>query len=733
MAASAWQLASLLGGAALTVATMLALGRLLLRGLGLKLHGWEEDALAFVVGGACLSHAVFLACSLGVASAALFLTFGAAVLTVACYRAVFRSSLLPMPPLPRAYRILWWLVFGIFGILYLVNAMAPEMSPDGSGYHLGLVARYLASGGFRGIAPSFYASMPQAVEMLFLFAFAFGRHSAAALVHLAFTLVLAVLMVCYGRRFGLGPAAACASLVVFVTPVVGKDGASAYNDVAVACIAFASYYLLQLWRAERNPRLLALAALCAGFAFAAKYTGFVAILYVLVIFLASRPKARLHGLALVSACAAVMIAPWMLKNWATVRNPVAPFFNSIFPNPHVQPSFEREYRARFRRYELKSRSQIPLEVTVRGAALNGLIGPVFLLAPISLLALRSPQGRQALLAAAMIGLAYSANIGTRFLIPVLPFLSLALMEALIRVRGLAPVLAVLHAFLSLPPVARAYAAPHAWLIDRFPAKAALRLESEEAYLDREFPPYSIARLIEHAVPPGESVFTFGDVAIAYTSRDVRTAYESAPNRVLADILWTPVFPGAAPETAVVFRFAPTRVQALRIEQTANDPKLEWSVAEVRVGGSRHQLHLRAEPNPWDAALAADGSLATRWRALEPAAPGMFLEIDLQTEAVVSHVELQCAGAAENTHQLRLLGRAAGGAWKPLAPAPTLLPARVEGLRREAARQIRRRGASHIVVFAGEPFASDYARNIGQWGFTLAAEAGGASLYRLPSE
>ena len=132
-----------------------------------------------------------------------------------------------------------------YAVLYFFNALAPEISPDGSTYHLGLVARYLREHGFHRLTNDLHASFSQAVEMLFLFAFAFGRHSAAALVHFAFLVVLATLVLLYARRFDRMPAGVCAALFVFASPMFGVDGSSAYIDVAVACIIFGLFYLLE--------------------------------------------------------------------------------------------------------------------------------------------------------------------------------------------------------------------------------------------------------------------------------------------------------------------------------------------------------------------------------------------------------------------------------------------------------------------------------------------------------
>src|SRR5262249_37629274 len=111
------------------------------------------------------------------------------------------------------------LPFAPFLVLYFFHAMAPEASPDGSGYHLSLVARYLQSHGFVRITDNFYAAFPAAVEMVFLHAFAFGHHSAAALVHLAFLIALAWQVYAYAHRFGYPQAGFAAALLVFASPV----------------------------------------------------------------------------------------------------------------------------------------------------------------------------------------------------------------------------------------------------------------------------------------------------------------------------------------------------------------------------------------------------------------------------------------------------------------------------------------------------------------------------------
>ena len=156
----------------------------------------------------------------------------------------------PLPPLPKLWKYTLIVAFSCYFLVYFLNALAPEVSPDGAGYHLGNVARDLRQNGFVWSYRSMYSAFPQGMEMLFLVAFAFGRHSSAALVHFTFLAALPALIVCYGRRFGLIRAAAFAAVLVFASPLFGVVGTSAYNDVALVPCSFAVFYCLEVWDEE---------------------------------------------------------------------------------------------------------------------------------------------------------------------------------------------------------------------------------------------------------------------------------------------------------------------------------------------------------------------------------------------------------------------------------------------------------------------------------------------------
>jgi len=262
-----------------------------------------------------------------------------------------------------------------------------------------------------------------------------------------------------------------AALFMYASPVVGIDGTIAYIDVAVAAIAFGLFYLLQMWDQERGVKLLAPIGILTGFAFAAKYTAFLAVPYALGFIAWKQWRSRqtiLRPLLVTSALALIFITPWLVKNWIWVDNPFSPLENHLFPNPYVHISFEDGFRAALQTYGLTEKRLIPVQLTLDGGTLQGFFGPLFLLAPLGLVALRLPAGRQLWLAALVFGLPYYANIGTRFLIPAAPFISLVLALTFVHAGGFLLVLTLAHAISCWPAVEKRYCDPSAW---RSPCRA----------------------------------------------------------------------------------------------------------------------------------------------------------------------------------------------------------------------------------------------------------------------
>jgi hypothetical protein len=634
------------------------------------------------------------------------------------------------------------LLFAIYFVLYFFNSMAPEGSPDGAGYHLGFVARYLREHGFHPITWNIYASLSEGAEMLFLFAFAFGKHSAAAMVHFAFLIALVWQMIAYSHRAGFPVPGICAALLVFASPVVGIDATSAYNDVALACVAFTLFYLLQLWDAERSTRLLILVGLVAGFGYAVKYTACLGVLYAIG-FVAWKSRkvghalacpAPIRAVAIVSAAVAVMALPWMIKNWLWVQNPFSPFFNHIFPNPYVTSSFEAEFWLDMATYDLPSRWIIPWAVTTSGR-LAGVLGPVFLLAPIALLSLRLREGRQLLLAAAVFGATYFGNIGARFLIAPLPFVALAMMLALgngALGRTAALALALLHAAISWPPVIRKYAEPGVWALRNISFQGALRLDPPEDYLKKHMVYFGIDQMIERAAP-GSTVLSYRGIPEAYTSRRILVDYESAENHSDGLTLWTGFAAAWLPTLRVRFTFDEQPLRAIRVLQTTSGAS-QWRIHELRAYHGampipRNGWQVTADPSPWGIESAFDNNPVTFWECGDSLRPGMYVEVDFNGGQRADSVLIETSPNQPDLH-LRLMGQDPTGQWKMLAAEPQMSNADAPELRRAAVQELKRRGVGYVLLFDADAAAADFRRNAALWGVREVGQSDGARLYEL---
>lgn len=721
---------SVLFGAGLTVSCAWALGRMLLKRARLPLAREEQHLFAFVCGAPLLSLLITGLCAVRAVYDATFLLLGVLILIAAWRDGAFRTSAAEsLPPLPRLWRWIFWSVFIVYGATALLVAMAPEISPDGSSYHLGLVSRYYRGHGFVRVDTNMYAALSQGLEMLFLLAFAFGRHSAAAIVHCAFYLATPVLMLRFGQRFGAPAAGAAAGLFFLCAPVALVDGTSAYTDAAVACVVFAVVYLTEM----EAP--LWLVGMMGGFAYALKYTAVVALFYPLVRLLWRR---RWRGAAILSAAAVIVAAPWPLRNWIYYGNPAAPLMNHLWPNEFVHVSFEQDYVEYMRRYPgIETYAQLPLELTVKGELLGGFWGPLFLLAPAGLLALRSPLGRRMVMAALLFASTYLANIGTRFLMPAAPFVSYAM--ALGLPAPVLPVLSAAHAIGSYPDLPDKYLGDLGWRVMRIPWRAALRLEEETRWLARRSAGYQAARLIEALTPPQALVLAFNGIPESYTTREFAVVVQSGRNERLLDLLKTALIDEMRPNAETVFVCQGQEMETVRVVQTntpgpGDERRTDlWSIYEMRIFADGAELErapdwrVWAQPNPWGAGLAFDGSLVTRWRSWERIRAGMFVQAQFGRPRKVDEVRLLMSDDQHGV-RMRLEGKAPGGVWRLLSSEPVKrgMPVPLT-LRRMAMREVRRGGVTHLLVHEGDYAWPDLSRNARAWGIR---EIGSVDAYHL---
>jgi hypothetical protein len=727
-------LPSILFGALFTLAVAWMLGNICLHRLPVP---WT---IALAVGAVAESSIVFLLLASGIGNRVSFVLLGAVCLVV-YWRWGRGAARLADPIQARADRVSMYLAgaaLAFYGALYLINALAPELEPDARAYHLGLTAEYLRLGGFPSRV-GFYEMLPQGFEMLFVPAFAFGQHSAARLVHCAFLLASIPLLMRIGRRLELPESAALAAAVLyFCAPVTGITGTSAYTDAGGVFFTLATFYALLVWRDTRDVRYLAPAGIAAGFCYAIKFPGgLVPVLAVVFVVVVER-GIRVRHLALLTGTALAVAAPWILRDVILTGNPVAPLFNRLFPNPYFHPSMEKDLAASLGSLWGVPRWRVPYELIV-GGTFGGIMGPVFFALPLGLLALRKRAGRLCWMAAALLALPWFWNTGARFLMPALPFLAmvLAMAVAMVLPRQALWVCVAVQAVGCWPQIFGLYHRGYTWRLERIPWRAALRIQPEREYLESVLPAYRVARLVEDNTKPGEKIFSLISVPTAYTDREVLEFWHSAQAEQLSDTLRvavardTPLFDVKADWTI------PREIWGLRIRLPQASP-VEWLINEVTLFSGEHavvgspQRQLRAWPNTWEAGLAFDGNLATRWRAWEPIRAGTYVEADFGgAQALTGAVMI--SPTALYPLPFEFYGRERDG-WHLLTTRPVVTPRPPEDLRTAATRAIRGAGFRYILADNGNEgnglLGAAMVAHEAEWGLEKVADLGPVVLLRI---
>ena len=698
----------------------------------------EVHFFRFISGSGCFSLLVFFLTALHAAYQGVFLASGALVIAGAVYLVRTEPRLVRLPDFSWLWKLIFLAAILSFGVYYFIHALAPETSPDGATYHLGIVGRYLRQHSFGHITTDMYANLSEAIEMLFLVAFSVGRHSAAALIEFTFLLALPYGMLCYARRIGFPKAGVLASLIVYGSPVFGMSGTIAYNDAAGAAILFALFYLLQIWAATREPRLIPVLGIIAGLCYGAKYTLFLALPFAGLFLLWQLLRARapfVKPLVVYSGCALAMVLPWMVKNYLTVQNPFSPFANRLFHNPYITVHFEQEYGTLMRNREGLTVAQRPLDHIVKGERTAGILGPVFLLSPLALLALRFRPGRQLLLACCVFLLPAFTNVETRFLMATAPFLALALALALTDVPFGIPIVLGFHLLTAWPSNVRAYAAPNAWILDGYHPAEAFRLVPETTTLRYRMPSYEVAQLIESTTPPDAKVFSFSGPPEAYTSREIWIKYESAVGNALGEMLWAPLIGDYQPTQELTFRFDRQAVSGVKLVQIATHPVESWSVSELNFFDGAQTIpidqtaRLSTSVNRWDLPLLVDHLPITRWSTAEPIRPGMFLQADLQQPVFLDSIKL--LSPAEWNSQIRLFLKLDLGPWRAFPEAPERRDIPVSpSLRSEATGQLKQHGISYLLIDNDDFGHNDFFLRQAEWKLQLVGEAQGSRLYQL---
>ncbi|MBI1354797.1 MAG: hypothetical protein GC160_10650 [Acidobacteria bacterium] len=616
----------------------------------------ERSLFRFGLGVVALSGLVFALCAVRAATSGAFLLLWAISGLLALPRLEEWARSFERPSLTRSNAV--YAAVGLaYAGLYATYALGPPTASDAVTYHLGLVRQYALHQGFVGDTRSIYAFLSQGMEMLFLVAYSIGGESGPQLVHLALLVTTAPVCIAFARRAGRPLAGPFAAGLYGTAPLVGLVAVSAYNDAALALFAFLTFYWYIVWAETAPARGLAGGGALAGFCFAVKYTGgFVGCVWVACV--AARTwgstgsARRTLGCSFAAAAGAALVAaPWLVKNWLVVGNPMAPFFSRLFPNPFVGPVWEWQYADGLRLATHLGRginvASIPYELAV-GGAFNGVFGIGLFLAPVALLGWRVPFVRPLLGWSAVLALPWVENCGARFLMPSFLFVSVAVGLSVSRsgrlFRTLGPALLLIQAASSAPSVLREWSPRPIWQLPHAPWKKVLGRRRRGDYLRRWVDRYDVAQDLA-AVSDSESrVFSLVPLPEAFLDARVIVSFQSWRNTLFAEALRLPLLEDDWPTRTILLRFPPQEVARIRIVQETSHEWSEWRAYELKARSLGQAVSLSgaratSSANPWLAGALLDGEPYSLWASGSRLRPGMFLEVDLARPTRLDSIEI----------------------------------------------------------------------------------------------
>lgn len=413
------------------------------------------------------------------------------------------------------------LLLGLAPLVFL--ALYPPTAFDATMYHLPFARAFAASGGVPYLVDRRFPVFPQASEILFAAVMLFGRDVAAQGLQLVMTLLTAAaLLALWGRKAfpGCGPTGWLAAAIFLGSPIVVYLAGTAYVEAGLTLFVAASLYALERWRETDLKGWLVLGALFGATAADVKYLGlyFLAVAALTVLAAGGRSRsapARLRDGLLFATVALLFLLPWYLRIYLHTGNPIFPYLPQVFGGS-VWQSLPRSEIHDALPVRLARWVRLPWDVIFARARYGQQppFSPVCL-AALPLLAfgaLRDGRVRRLLGITAVYALIFTwLPADSRYLVPILPLVSLAIAGslAMTRLRLARPVFAWLCVVCLLP--GWLYAAYRIERQGRLPMTAAAR----EAYLARRLPLYPAVAWLNRTRGSGYSLYALYAENMAY--------------------------------------------------------------------------------------------------------------------------------------------------------------------------------------------------------------------------
>ena len=283
-------------------------------------------AVALVAGSYSLALAQYLLA--GLAAAGVLIQFRSGSRTAGRNRKPFFAGLNRVEQAASAALLGAWL-------LTLISAVAPSTSWDAAVAHLALPSDYARAGRIFLHPGNVYSGYPHFIHGLYAVAFYNGHGGYEVLVSLlnwCFGCLACLAVYCLGARTGTRQTGLVAGAILATAPIYMDQAGGVGIDMPFAAFSTAALAALAAWRDERRRHWLLVAGFLAGASCGIRHTGYLVCLLMAVgVAAISFRRGPVKALAAFAGLSALAAAPWFLRSWLLLGNPVFPFLLSVFP------------------------------------------------------------------------------------------------------------------------------------------------------------------------------------------------------------------------------------------------------------------------------------------------------------------------------------------------------------------------------------------------------------------
>jgi len=516
------------------------LGRGLLSLFGVTIPSVQRGIFAVGLGFAAIAYLMLLLGAVGALHKHLIYT----VFFIGCAVSAFRikiwtfragslkSGIDEISQLGAAWKFL--VVLGVlFLFLNIVMAFTPEVFYDSLVYHLAAPGYYLQQHQILPMRFLSHSNFPLNLSMIYMLALSLNNEMLAKMIHCSMGLLTVLLIYSSIKRLYNVKTAVFSVLIFCSTPIFAMNSWTCGNDVGVTFFFALAFVAYLDWLKTGEAGHFALFSVFTGISAGMKYTAAfwvtgLAVSLVIYLWRNHRPVTAAKKLVLYFSIVFLFALPWLIKNYVFTRNPVQPFFHTIFGGENLKivgGGGGNIINSPLNVFSFKFADFLasPWTLTMKGGDSLTYLGPVFLLLlPCLLLFRKMDRLIKYSLVVFCAGYAvwYLGTPAYRYMLPLFVALSVCLGWAAYFVSERFKLFKFLVLIILSVNFIGVFAMGIGMGLDGFFAKGTAKEEflsvSQPSYPN---PPYAAIQWINKNLPPEAKVFFIGESRPFYMQRD----------------------------------------------------------------------------------------------------------------------------------------------------------------------------------------------------------------------